>query len=100
MTSNLFYIEYNKFNKTFNRNISKIAIAAMQTQNHLSMKVGSSHGRCSIKEGVLKNFAKFTGKHLCQSLFLIKLKKRRWYKCFAVNFARFSRTPFLQNISG
>ena len=28
------------------------------------------HQRCSIKKGVLKNFAKFTGKHLCQRLFL------------------------------
>ena len=26
--------------------------------------------RCSIKKGFLKNFVKFTGKHLCQSLFL------------------------------
>ena len=34
----------------------------------------SSHRRFSIKEGVLKNFAKLTGKHLCQSLFLIKLQ--------------------------
>ena len=32
-------------------------------------QVGSSHQRCSIKKGVLRNFAKFTGKHLCQSLF-------------------------------
>ena len=30
----------------------------------------SSHQRCSIKTGVLRNFAKFTGKHLCQRLFL------------------------------
>ena len=30
--------------------------------------------RCSVKKGVLKNFAKFTGKHLCQFLFLIKLQ--------------------------
>ena len=29
----------------------------------------SSHQRCSKKEGVLKNLAKFTGKHLYQSLF-------------------------------
>ena len=28
----------------------------------------SSHQRCSMKKGVFKNFAKFTGKHLCQSL--------------------------------
>ena len=34
----------------------------------------SSHRRCSVKKGVLRNFAKFTGKHPCQSLFLIKLQ--------------------------
>ena len=28
------------------------------------------------------------------------LKKRLWHSCFPVNFAKFSRTPFLQNISG
>ena len=33
----------------------------------------SSHRRCSVKKGVLKNFAKFTGKHLCQSLFFNKI---------------------------
>ena len=29
----------------------------------------SSHRKCSMKKGVLKNFVKLTGKHLCQSLF-------------------------------
>ena len=33
----------------------------------------SSHQRCSVKEGVLRNFAKFTGKHLRQSLFSNKV---------------------------
>ena len=28
---------------------------------------------CSIKKCVLKNFAKLTGKHLCQSLFIDKV---------------------------
>ena len=37
------------------------------------MKVRSSHQRCSVKKGVLRNFAKFTGKHLCQSLFFNKV---------------------------
>ena len=62
----------------------------------------SSHWRCSVKKGVLKNFAKFTGKHLCRSLFLIKLqafiKKRLLYRCFPVKFAIFPRTPILNNI--
>ena len=64
----------------------------------------SSHRRCSVKKGVLRNFAKFTGKHLCQRLFFNKvaglrpatlLKKSLWHRCFPVNFAKFLRTPFL-----
>ena len=35
----------------------------------------SSHWWCSVKKGVLKSLAKFTGKHLCWSLFLIKLQQ-------------------------
>ena len=34
----------------------------------------SSHIRCLVKKGVLKDFANFEGKHLCWSLFLIKLQ--------------------------
>ena len=33
----------------------------------------SSHQRCSVRKGVLRNFTKFTGKQLCQSLFLNKV---------------------------
>ena len=33
----------------------------------------SSHWKCSVRKGVFGNFTKFTGKHLCQSLFVIKL---------------------------
>ena len=32
----------------------------------------SSHWRCSMKRAALKNFAIFTGKHLCWSLFLMQ----------------------------
>ena len=35
---------------------------------HPSQKKRSSHRRCSARKGVLKNFAKFIGKHLCQSV--------------------------------
>ena len=37
-------------------------------------KVRSSHQR-SMKKGILRNFVKFTGKHLCQSLFFNKVAK-------------------------
>ena len=61
----------------------------------------SSHRRCSVKKGVLRNFAKFTEKHLCQSPFFNEvagracdfIKKGLWHRCFPVNFAKFLRTP-------
>ena len=47
-----------------------------------------------------RNFTKFTGKHLCQSLFFNKVaKKRLWHRCFPVIFVKFLRTPFLQTTS-
>ena len=61
------------------------------------------------KKGVLRHFAKLTGKHLCQSHFFNKvaglrpatlLKKRLWDSGFPVNFAKFLRTPSLQNTFG
>ena len=60
------------------------------------------------KKGVLKNLAKFTGNHLCQSLFFNKfsglrpltlLTKRLWRRCFLVNFPKFLRTPsFIEHL--
>ena len=47
------------------------------------------------RKGVFRNFAKFTGKHLCQSPRpATLLKKRLWHNCSPVNFAIFLRTPF------
>ena len=53
-------------------------------------------------KGVLKDFAKFTGKHLCQGLFLkaadlrpvTLLKKSLWHRCFPADFAKFLRATF------
>ena len=60
----------------------------------------SSHQRCSVRKGVLRNFTKFTGKHLCQSLMpATLLKKRLRHRCFPVNFVKFLRTPFSKNTS-
>ena len=63
----------------------------------------SSRTEVFCEKGVLKNFTKFTGKHLCQSLFFNKvagslLKKRLYHRCFPVNFAKFLRTPFLTEL--
>ena len=57
----------------------------------------------AVTRGVLRNIAKFTGKHLCLSLFFTKVaglrpatlfKKSLWHKGFPVNFAKFLRTFF------
>ena len=54
----------------------------------------NSHRRCSVKKSVLRNFAIFTGKYLCASLYL-KFFQQRY---FPVNVAKFLRTPILKNI--
>ena len=75
----------------------------------------SSHRRFSVKKGVPKNVAIFTGKtHVLETLlnnvanlgaFLRKqfqgqrlLKKRLQHRCLPVNIAKFLGTPFLKNI--
>ena len=52
----------------------------------------SSHPEVFYKKGVLRNFMKFKGKHLCQGLFF---NKAAGLRCFPVNFVKFLRTPFL-----
>ena len=56
------------------------------------------------QKDVLRNFAKFTGKYLCECLFLDKvaglrpaalLKRDPGTGVFTVNFAKSLRTPFL-----
>ena len=39
----------------------------------------SSHWMCSVRKGVLRNFAKFKGKHLCHSIFLNKVAGLQLY---------------------
>ena len=51
----------------------------------------SSRSQMFFKISILKNFAMFTGKHLCWSLFLIKLQAFRF---FLVNIAELLRTTF------
>ena len=62
----------------------------------------SSHRRYSVKKGVLKNFANFTGKHLCWSFFnnsagLNFTKNRLQHRCFPVKFAKFFRASILKS---
>ena len=53
------------------------------------------------KKGVLKNFAIFTRKHLCWSLFSVFgvnfIKKRLQHRHFPMNITKFLGTPILKN---
>ena len=54
-----------------------------QTYHHRQIlsSCRSNHPEVSSKKCVLKNFAKFTGKHLCQSLFFSKVTLAQVFPC-------------------
>ena len=47
---------------------------SMHKIKEMIRKSTSSHQRCSVRKGALTNFAKFTGKHLCQSFLFNKVQ--------------------------
>ena len=51
----------------------------------------AAHRMCSTRKGVLRNFAKFTGKHFVGLRAITLFKKRLWRRCFPVNFVKFLR---------
>ena len=63
----------------------------------------SRHRRCCVKKDILRNFTKFTGKHMYQSLFCNKvaglrpatlLKKRLLAQVFSYEFCGISKSTF------
>ena len=81
--------------------IPKVPLA--EQLKHIVRMFKSSNPEVLFQKSVLKNFAKFIGKHLYQSFFFNKvaglrpatlLKKRSWHKCFPVDFATFLRISF------
>ena len=90
--------------------IFKMCITIWLTLSFIGLRFKSSHAEVLCKKSVLKSFAKFTEKHLYQSLFFDKvaglspttlLKKTLWHRSFPLNFAKnFNNTFFLWNTSG
>ena len=72
----------NSFDDFFNDYVFRDSTASMLYRIFYICR--SSHRRCSVRKGALRNFAKFTGKHL-------------WHRCF-VNFAKFLRTPSTEHL--
>ena len=56
----------------------------------------SSHPEVFCRKGVLRNFAKFTGKHLCQGLFF---KKETLAQVFSSEFCKISKNTFSHRTS-
>ena len=65
----------------------------------------SSHPKVFLEKSVLEMCSKFTGKHACRSVTLIKLQINfieitLWHGCSPVNLLHILRTPFTKNTSG
>ena len=56
--------------------------------------VRSSHWRCSLGKGVLRNFPKLAGKHLYQVLFSANLLKERLLQVLSYEFCEISKNTF------
>ena len=56
----------------------------------------SSHRKCSVKKGVLKNFANFTGKYFSQACNFIK--NETLTLVFSYEVCEISGTPVIKNI--
>ena len=75
----LIFVNY-QFRYFFHFNILVKKGSPQGSKNHVFVNcnwqlfmVRSSHRRCSLRKNVFRNFVKFTGKRLCQSLFLNKV---------------------------
>ena len=108
--------EYLLFSKGVNRkdfsnwNLSHLqemltdrSIHKIGNKDTLVANARSSHWRCSMGKNVLRNFAKFTGKHLCQSRFFNKvaglrpatlLKKEALAQVFSWEVCKISKNTF------
>ena len=85
------------YNGTTLVSLKKAPLKPIQV-NYFNTIFKSSRAEVLCKNCVFRNFAKFTGKHLCQSLFFNKVAGF-WFQVFPVNFAKFLRTLFLTNTS-
>ena len=98
----IWHIFFKEISQSFNYR-NHLLILLSRNWSSRCIFVRSSSPEVFCRKGVLRNFLKFTGKDLCQSLFFNKvagfgpatlLKKKLWHRCLPVNFAKILRTPF------
>ena len=63
-----------------------------KTWDEMKISYRSSRPEVFCKKGVLRNFSKFTGKHLCQRLFFFK--KESLAQVFSCEFCQISKNIF------
>ena len=94
------------FSFIFEKTSSSLPMLFVHTGKCSSENLRSSRSQMFFEIGVLKNFPMLAKKHLCSSLFLIKLgpwrsvfllKTRFQHRCFPVNIPEFLRAAFLWN---
>ena len=99
------FIFHERVQKVYHEHFSVVYTMKLSWNTYFMKCSEGNISQCFL---AFRNFAKFTGKHLCQSFFLKQnwglspatlLKKRLWHRCFQVNFSKFLRTPVLQNTS-
>ena len=107
----MFSREYCKIFRNTNFEEHLQTAASVVTYTSLALKIyqlekkrsnRSSLSKVFCKKGVLKNFTKFTGKHLCQSLFFNKvaglrpatLLKKTLAQVFSCDFCEISKNTF------
>ena len=101
-----FMTKFNTFAQTHPSHLWSILLKSIYFNTNkycmkcIMMNDRSSRPEVFCKKGGLTNSAKFIGRHLCQSLFLIKLqasgfiKKKRLAQVFSCEFCKISKNTF------
>ena len=104
-SSIVFPVKKKKWKKTFLISLSSyiVRIPLHLKRHYLTCRRSCLEAFC--RKGILRNFARFAGKYLCQSPVFNKvvglrpatlLKQRFWHRYYLVSFAKFLRTPFFK----
>ena len=90
---------FKKWNKSVKTKIITCLNKFQRRHDSFTYISRSSHRRCSVKRGVLRNFMKFTGKYLCLRFFFNFIKKQSLAQMFSCDSCKISNKPLLQNTS-
>ena len=97
----IFFIEHSPSSNYLLQSLPQNENENCSCKKHYFALISHETQKKSVRKGVLKNFAKFKGKHVCKSLLFNKvaslspatfIKNRLWHWSFPVNFAKLLRS--------